>query len=108
MTSAGYPPATGHERPLRAGVWVWCDLAITYPRYAARRGRHPWRWCCTHCDPPASGFRSSPGAWELIMTVSLPRHFAAVHGVATAHTRVLTCLTVSGDVATQGLREDPR
>lgn len=76
------PPSAGYERPLERKFYVWQDRVISYgTRFAAERGRevHPWRWLCTMCDPPVAGFRCQKGAWEKIMTVSMPRHFLVRH-----------------------------
>ena len=70
-TSLRYPAQTGHQRPRQRRFFVWRDPHIRY-----RSGHRPWRWCCTLCEPPSFGFRSLPGAWARIITVSLPRHMA--------------------------------
>jgi len=78
MISVHYPPATGYERPQVRRFWIWEDRTISYRDGTARRrgwGQHPWRWCCTFCDPPAFGFRAREGAWQAIVTISMPRHF---------------------------------
>lgn len=77
QTSWRNPPSTGYTRPAERKFYVWQDRFITYsPRDVARgkRGKHPWRWLCTMCDPPSTGFRCRPGAHRDIMTVTLPRH----------------------------------
>jgi hypothetical protein len=73
------PPATGYERPVERKFWIWQDRVIDYGEEFSRRHdweRHPWRWLCTLCDPPAQGFRARKGAHQAILTVSMPRHFA--------------------------------
>jgi hypothetical protein len=88
------PPSTGHARPAERKFYVWQDRCIKYgDKFAEARGweLRPWRWLCTMCDPPACGFRVKKGAWEKIMTVSMPHHFR-VRGqhhkhVATTHGR---------------------
>lgn len=77
-TSRRNPPATGYQRPLERKFWIWRDRSIGYDDAFARRHgweRHPWRWMCTLCDPPAYGFRSRQGAFRAILTVSMPGHF---------------------------------
>jgi hypothetical protein len=73
------PPSTGYKRPKAAKFYVWQDRLLDYSGYGAyRQGRwerHPWRWLCTYCDPPATGFVASKGAFERIMRTSKPRHF---------------------------------
>ncbi len=71
------PPSTGYQRPEERKFFIWQDRTIDYGNAAKRRGweRHPWRWLCTMCEPPAQGFRVQKGAWQRIITVSLPHHF---------------------------------
>lgn len=33
-----------------------------------------WLWECTLCDPPAFGCRTTPDAWERIITISMRYH----------------------------------
>jgi hypothetical protein len=73
-SSLRYPPSTGYRRPAVRRFYVWEDRCITYGYSEGKWGRHPWRWCCTHCDPPAFGFRAKAGAFEAIMA-HMPRHF---------------------------------
>lgn len=68
-TTLRYPRQTGHQRPQQRLFFIWRDPHIRY-----RQGHRPWRWCCTLCEPPSFGFRSRPGAWARIITVTLPRH----------------------------------
>jgi hypothetical protein len=73
QTSSRYPPSAGYRRPTERKFYVWQDRFIAH---GWNRGweKHPWRWCCTMCEPPSFGFRSRRGAWAAIMTVSYPRH----------------------------------
>lgn len=74
------PPSTNYEKPVERKFFVWQDRHIAYgPEGAEKHGweLHPWRWMCTLCEPPTRGFRSKKGAWEKIMTVSMPQHFRA-------------------------------
>jgi len=77
-TSVLYPPSTGYRRPPKRKFYVWRDRAISYRHYRQYPEDwelHPWRWCCTLCDPPAFGFRARKGAFEAVMTISMPHHF---------------------------------
>lgn len=72
------PPSTGYTRPAERKFYVWQDRRAAFDdSFAERHGweKHPWRWLCTLCDPPTEGYRVKKGAWEKIMTVSMPRHF---------------------------------
>jgi hypothetical protein len=72
------PPSTNFQRPKERKFYVWQDRHLNYGAAAARRRgweQHPWRWLCTLCDPPTGGMRVQKGAWERIMTVSMPCHF---------------------------------
>lgn len=78
QTSFRNPPSTNYERPTERKFYVWQDRAICWSEEFARkhdRERHPWRWLCTFCDPPTAGFRTRKGAFNSIMTSSMPRHF---------------------------------
>lgn len=83
QTSQRNPPSTGHHRPTERKFYVWQDRFIYYGGYRTYRegrwGRHPWRWMCTFCDPPAYGFRARQGAFNAIITKTMPRHFAVRH-----------------------------
>lgn len=74
-----YPPQTKHRRPTTRKFWIWQDMTMSYAGYKSYRwGRwelHPWRWCCTFCDPPAFGMLVKRGAFERIINQSMPRHF---------------------------------
>lgn len=83
-TTIRNPPSSNYQRPAERKFWVWRDENRVYMRgYGTAYGRgrpvHMWRWLCTLCDPPASGCRTMPGAWEKIITVSMPHHFQVRH-----------------------------
>lgn len=73
------PPSTGYQRPAERRFYIWQDRRMDYRGYSAYRegkwGRHPWRWLCTYCDPPASGFQARSGAFQRIISTSMPKHF---------------------------------
>lgn len=73
-TSMRNPPSTKYQRPAERKFYVWQDRFITYGLNDRGWEKRPWRWLCTMCEPPSYGFRSKKGAWNSIMTVSLPRH----------------------------------
>lgn len=64
-------------RPAERKFYVWQDRSAFPAEFADSHNmeRHPWRWLCTLCDPPAGGYRTRKGAWHDIMTISMPRHF---------------------------------
>jgi hypothetical protein len=79
QTSWANPPSTGHRKPTVRKFYIWQERHISYAgtsRYSEGRWeRHPWRWLCTFCDPPAAGFRARRGAFQAIIQTSMPKHF---------------------------------
>lgn len=73
------PPSTGYTRPTDRRFYVWQDRHIYYGGYRNYRegkwGLHPWRWMCTLCDPPSYGFQARAGAYQRIITSTMPTHF---------------------------------
>jgi hypothetical protein len=59
--------------------YIWQNTHIDYSgssRYAEGKwGRHPWLWMCTFCEPPAYGFQARAGAFQRIISSTMPRHF---------------------------------
>jgi hypothetical protein len=98
MTSWRWPPSTRHERPEERRFYIWQDPHIDYSDGFARNHgweRRPWRWCCTLCDPPACGFQVKKGAWNRIMTSTMPRHFRVRQGHH-RHTAMVAVLKAAG------------
>lgn len=82
QTSTRNPPSTGYVRPTEHKFFIWQDRFIHYEDdFAYKRNweTHPWRWCCTLCDPPSYGFRAKRGAWRAIIDISMRRHFLVRH-----------------------------
>lgn len=75
-TSTRYPPSTGYRKPTKRKFYVWEDRHIIYGNWGLQHGWtwHPWRWCCTLCEPPAFGFRAR-GGYAAVMAF-MPHHFA--------------------------------
>lgn len=73
------PPQTNYQRPTERKFYIWQDRHIDYSGYGqyqhGKWGRHPWRWMCTYCEPPSTGFLASKGAFQRIIKTSMPQHF---------------------------------
>lgn len=74
-TSLRNPPSTGYRRPQKRRFYVW-RCRMTY----RRPGHTFWRWCCTLCEPPAYGARTTSDAWYRIISQSLPEHMESRRG----------------------------
>src|SRR4051794_13191143 len=85
-TSPRNPPQFQYQRPPIRRFFIW---RVRFRNYRPSM----WRWCCTLCDPPSYGARTTADAWEKIVKISLPDHmqFYRKH-----HAYVQEFLTVNG------------